>query len=301
VSHEGVRIGTRGSALSTWQARWVADRLSAALPGRTLEIVTISTRGDRDLTPFTELTEAGLFTSDLEKALVERRVDVVVHSLKDLPVTGPAGPPIVSIPLRGDPADALVSCQGHALSDLPPGSRVGTSSPRRACLVRALRRDVEVVPLRGNVDTRVRHLEEGRYDAVILAVAGLARLGLDGKITERLDPRDFPPAPGQGALAIQARGEAGELLDALVGTDDPEARKTATAERSCLSALGGGCSRPIGAHARVESGSILIAAFVGSSDGRTILRAEGSGSDPDEVGRQAAEALLHQGARELLA
>jgi hydroxymethylbilane synthase len=297
----GLRIGTRGSALSTWQARWVADRLAPALPGRSVEIVTISTRGDRDQSPFTELTVAGVFTSELEIALVEGRVDVAVHSLKDLPASDATGLAVISIPLRGDPADAVVSRGGHALAALPAGARVGTSSPRRACLVRAARADVDVVPLRGNVDTRVRHLDEGRYDAVILAVAGLVRLGLEGKITERLDPREFPPAPGQGALALQARGDDEELIDALIRMDDSAARRTASAERSCLVALGGGCSRPIGAHAWLRDEDLTVFAFVGSADGGRVLRAEESGRDPHEVGRLAAQSLIDQGAKALLA
>jgi hydroxymethylbilane synthase len=266
-----------------------------------MDIVPIVTRGDVDQSPFTDLSESGVFTSELEIALVDGRVDVAVHSLKDLPVSPAGGLPIVAVPLRDDPADALVSRGGLTLASLPPAARVGTSSPRRACLVHSLRPDVEVAPVRGNVDTRVRRLDEGAYDAIVLAVAGLARLGLQGRITERLDPRVFPPAPGQGALAVQAREGDVDLYAAVVAMDDVEARSTITAERECLSALGGGCSRPVGAHAWWGGGQLHVAAFVGSADGRVILRAGGSGIVPASVGRAAAEALLGQGAESLLA
>ena len=295
-----VRIGSRGSKLSLWQARWVAERLGAALPGRSIEIVPIVTRGDVDQGPLTDLSESGVFTSELEIALGAGRIDVAVHSLKDLPVGAPGALPIAAVPLRGDPADALVSRDGLTLASLPRGARVGTSSPRRACLVRSLRPDVEVAPIRGNVDTRVRRIDEGAYDAIVLAVAGLARLGLEGRISERLDPRRYPPAPGQGALAVQVREGDAELHAVVVAMDDPEARSTITAERTCLSALGGGCSRPVGAHAWWSGGELHMAAFVGSPDGKTILRASGSGTVPESVGEAAAEALLAQGAEALL-
>lgn len=297
----GVRIGCRGSELSTWQARWVAARLEVALPNLAVELVEITTRGDRHHGSFEGLSETGMFTSELEAALDAGRIDVAVHSLKDLPVSDGAGWPVVSIPLRDDPADALVSREGYALAELPAGARVGTASPRRACLIRARRPELEVVPARGNVDTRVRHLEEGRYDALVLAVAGLTRLGLDGKISERLDARTFPPAPGQGALALQARDDDHAVTAAVVGMEDPRARRTTDAERSCLSALGGGCSRPIGAHARIgDGGELTVWACVGSPDGSRILRTETSGQVPEEVGRAAAASLLDQGARGLL-
>lgn len=296
-----VRLGSRGSKLSLWQARWVAESLGAALPGRSIEIVPIVTRGDLDQGPLTDLSESGVFTSELEIALRAGRIDVAVHSLKDLPVDPPGGLPIAAVPLRDDPADALVSRAGLSLATLPPGARVGTSSPRRACLVLSLRPDVEVAPLRGNVDTRVRKVDDGEYDAIVLAVAGLERLGLEGRISERLDPRLFPPAPGQGALALQVREGDAALDAAVLAIDNSEARSTITAERACLHTLGGGCSRPVGAHAWWSGGVLHIAAFVGSPDGKTVLKASGSGTVPESVGRGAADALLHQGAGALLA
>jgi hydroxymethylbilane synthase len=300
-----LRIGSRGSKLSLWQAGWVADRLAEVLPARTPEIVSIVTRGDLDQLPFLELSESGAFTSDVEMQLAAGKVDLAVHSLKDLPVSALGGLPVVAVPLRDDPADAIVSREGHALAELPPGARVGTSSPRRSCLVRAARPDIEVVPIRGNVDTRVRKLDDGEYDAIVLAVAGLDRVGLVARISERLDPREYPPAPGQAALAVQVRNPLRkvdhELHDAVLSLDDPEARSTTTAERSCLRALGGGCARPIGAHAWSEDDTLHMVAFVGALDGSKIVRVEGSGVDTEKLGEDLAAELLERGAGELLA
>jgi hydroxymethylbilane synthase len=297
-SAERVRLGTRGSKLSLWQAHWVALRLASALPGRRIEIVPVTTRGDVDQRPFTGLEEPGVFTSELESALAEGTIDLAVHSLKDLPVEAD----IAAVPLRADAADALVSRAGLTLAALPAGARVGTSSPRRTALVRASRPDVEIVSIRGNVDTRVRRVDEGAYDAIILAVAGLERLGLQARIGERLDPREFPPAPGQGALAIQVGAAASTKVRAAVSEmDDPAARATVTAERACLRALGGGCSRPVGAYATSERGVVHLVAVVASLDGKRSLRAAGSGPHADEVGMQVAHTLLADGAEELLA
>jgi hydroxymethylbilane synthase len=296
-------VGTRGSALSLWQARWVIGRLSSALPDRTVECVTVTTRGDQLEGPLSELGEVGLFTSALERALLDGRVDVAVHSLKDLPVSVPGALPVAAVPLRGDPADAIVSRDGTPLAALPAGAQVGTSSPRRECLVRSLRPDLRVSLVRGNVDSRVRQLDAGGFDAIVLAVAGLERLGLGHRISERLDPRAFPPAPGQGALAVQvAVGDPD--LDAVVrGLDDPDARSTTSAERACLEALGGGCSRPVGVHARRVGEAVEVTAVAGARDGGRVLRAEASGpaSNPEAAGRAAARALLEAGAAELLA
>jgi len=296
-------VGTRGSALSLWQARWVIERLSRALPGRSVEPVTVTTRGDQLEGPLSDLGETGLFTSALEQALLERRVDVAVHSLKDLPVSVPGAVPVAAVPLRGDPADAIVSRDGGPLASLQAGATVGTSSPRRECLVRSLRPDLRVSPLRGNVDSRVRQLDEGRFDAIVLAVAGLERLGLQHRISERLDPRAFPPAPGQGALAVQVADGDPDLDAAVRRMDDPDARATTSAERACLQALGGGCSRPVGVHAWRVGEAVEVTAVVGSRDGGRVLRAGASGpaSSAEAVGRAAARSLLDAGAAELLA
>lgn len=296
-----VRIGTRGSALALWQARWVEERLRLELPGRGTELVTVTTRGDVHTGAFTGAPEeVGFFTSGIEAALLEGRVDVAVHSLKDLPATGGAGLPVLAVPLRDDPADVLVSRSGEPLDALPPGARVGTSSPRRTCLILALRPDLVVEPIRGNVDTRVSKVRAGDFDATVLAAAGLARLGMADAAAERFDPVDFPPAPGQGALAVQAREDDDELLAAVRRIDDARARTTADTERICLEALGGGCARPIGAHARFDEGRIVLTAVVGTLDGSKLLRAERAGTNPAELGRTVAEELLRLGADRLL-
>lgn len=300
MSRRTIRVGTRGSMLSVWQASWVADRLAVLLPETDVEIVTVRTRGDAHVGPFTDSGVKGLFTSELEAAVVDGRVDVAVHSLKDLPVTTKGGLAIAAVPLRDDPRDALVSRSGAGIGALPDGAKIGTSSPRRACLIRSRRPDVKIVPLRGNVDTRVRQLDEGRCDGIVLAAAGLVRLDLDERISERLDPGDFPPAPGQGALAVQARSEDAELYGAVSAMDDSAARATSSAERFCLEVLGGGCARPVGAYASLGPSGLDLVAFVGALDGTKILRARASGADPRDVGRAAADGLLRQGADELL-
>jgi hydroxymethylbilane synthase len=300
-SAAGVRLGTRGSKLSLWQARWVAMRLATALPGRRIEIVPIVTRGDVDREPFTELTEAGVFTSELDVALADGRIDVAVHSAKDLPVSGAGAAPITAVPVRADAADALVSRDGRTLASLPAGARVGTSSPRRTSLVRSLRPDVEILPLRGNVDTRVARLDEGAYDAILLAVAGLERLGLGERVSERLDPRAFPPAPGQGALAVQVGAADAKVRAAVEAMDDARAHARIRAERECLRALGGGCSRPVGAYATWVGDDLELTAVVGSLDGRTMLRAVATRPDAHTVAAEVASALLAAGAQALLA
>jgi hydroxymethylbilane synthase len=297
-----VRIGTRGSALALWQARWVGERLRRELPDRVIELVTVTTRGDVHTGAFTGAPgEIGFFTSGIEAALREGRIDVAVHSLKDLPASRDDHLPVVAVPLRDDPADVLVSRGGEALDALPAGARVGTSSPRRTCLILARRPDLVVEPIRGNVDTRVAKIRAGDFDATVLAAAGLARLGLADVAVERFDPADFPPAPGQGALAVQAGEDDAELLAAVRRIDDSRARATSEAERLCLEALGGGCARPIGAHARFDGDRIVLTAVVGTLDGSKLVRAERSGTTADDLGRTVAEELLRLGADTLLA
>jgi hydroxymethylbilane synthase len=287
--------------LAIWQATWVANRLTSLRPGLTVDIVRTDTRGDAHAGSFVGLAEKGVFTSELELALLAEEIDLAVHSLKDLPVEPSPEVVIAAVPLRDDPRDVLVSRERRTLAELPAGSRIGTSSPRRTSLLYSRREDVEVVPIRGNVDTRVRRLEEGAYDAIVLAAAGLARLGLEGVVSEWFDPRAFPPAPGQGALAVQVRAMDTELIDAVGALDRPEARETATAERSLLAALGGGCSKPIGAHAWRDEEGLTLVGLIGSADGRRMLRSEASGSVPETLGTEVANRLLDAGAAELLA
>ena len=295
-----LRIGTRGSALALWQAGWVADRLRGR-SGAGVEIVRIESRGDRESGPLTpDVTGPGFFTSELEQALLRGEIDVAVHSLKDLPIEQGGGLEIAAVPVRHDPRDVLVARDGLDLASLPAGARVGTSSPRRASLVRSVRPDVEVVPLRGNVDTRVRSVGEGRNDAVVLAAAGVGRLGLEEHVTEWFDARAFPPAPGQGALAVQVRSSAEDVREVVALLEDAAARASVTAERALLAGLGGGCSMPVGAHAEANRDGVHLVGFAGSVDGRRVLRAESSGADPLAVGHAAAQELLDAGAAEVL-
>ena len=288
-------IGSRGSPLALWQARWVA----AQLPGA--EIAVIKTTGDKITdVPLAQVGGTkGLFIKEIEEALVEGRIDLAVHSLKDVPAQIDPRLIIAAIPAREDPRDALV---GRSLSELPKGARVGTSSLRRAAQLRHLRGDLQLEELRGNVDTRLRKLDEGRYDAIVLAAAGLSRLGLEGRIAERLDPEVMCPAIGQGALAIETRAGDGETRKLLAPLDDPAARAETTAERALLAALGGGCQLPLGGSARLAGDRLRLTAVVASPDGAELVRVTlgGPASDPAELGRRAAEDLLRRGADRIL-
>ena len=286
-----MRIGTRGSALALAQARLVAGALGQA------EIVEIVTSGDR--------APAGgdkpRWVKELEQALLAGEVDIAVHSAKDVPGELPAGLELVGVPPRADARDAL--CGAASLDALPAGARVGTSSVRRQAQLRAARADLDVVPLRGNVDTRLRKLADGDYDAIVLARAGLERLGRTSEAGAELDPRTFVPAPGQGALALEARADDQPAREAGARLTDEEALATLRAERALTAALGGSCHTPIGAHAeRAADGRLVLRAFVGLADGSAWLRDEFAGrpEEPDELGRSVGERLLAAGARELL-
>lgn len=291
-------IGSRGSQLALWQARHVAARLEQL--GVVTRIEIIKTTGDHLQTA--SLVEAGgkgLFTKEIEDALLAGTIDLAVHSLKDLPTETPAGLAIAAIPEREDPRDALV---GRSLAALPQSARVGTSSNRRAAQLRILRPDLQIEPVRGNVDTRIRKLKEGQYDAIVLAAAGLRRLGLEEEIAEILSPEQVCPAPGQGALAIQTRdGDAAQLT--CTGLNHEATRQAVACERAALAALGGGCQLPIGAFARVVNGALELMAIVISPDGRHPLRAQASGPrlQPEELGIKVAHDLLDRGADRILA
>ncbi len=271
-----IRVGTRGSVLALTQARWVAERVAAET-----ELVTINATGPID--------DKSRWVSELERALVEERIDIAVHSAKDVPTQLPPGLELIAIPPREDPHDAI--CGAPSLTALPSGARVGTSSLRRSAQVRALRPDLEVLPIRGNVDTRLRKLRDGECDALVLAAAGLHRLGLqpDGVL------EDLVPAAGQGALAIEAR--SGTTLPELV---DFEATQAVTAERELVHALGASCNTPVGAHARAgDGGQLELSAWVGLPDGTEWLSDRLCGG-PDEIGRLVAGRLRVTGAAELL-
>jgi hydroxymethylbilane synthase len=290
-------IASRGSRLALCQARWVQERLAAlGYPAR-LEI--IRTTGDKITdVPLAKVGGKGLFTKEIEDALLDGHADLAVHSLKDLPTDLPAGLMLAAVPEREDPRDALV---GARLSELPAGARVGTSSLRRAAQLRNLRPDLEIESVRGNLDTRLRKQEQGQYRAIVLAVAGLNRLGWAGRIAEILPPEIMCSAVGQGALAIETRLE-GPARDACRRLDHAPTRAEVTAERALLASLGGGCQVPVGARAILANGRLRLLGLVISPDGASVVRAESEGA-PEEaqsLGAALGARLLEQGARSIL-
>ncbi len=287
-------IGTRGSQLALWQARWVQSQIEDA------GLLIIKTSGDRiTAAALPEVGGKGLFTKEIEEALLDGRADVAVHSLKDLPTEMDPRLVIAAVPSREDVRDALV---GYTVATLPLGARVGTGSPRRAAQLRHIRPDLAVESIRGNVDTRLRKLDEGQYDAIVLAAAGLRRLGLADRIAEYLSPKIMCPAVGQGALGIQCRAGDSETIRRLMALDDAGTRAEVAAERALLAELGGGCRVPIGGSARIEGGTLRLTAVVASPDGGRLVRAavEGSVLDPEALGREAARDLLARGAAQIL-
>ncbi len=291
-------IGTRGSQLALWQARWVKARLEEL--GEACRVETIRTTGDKIAdVPLAKVGTKGLFTKEIEEALLAGAIDLAVHSMKDLPTELPSGLKIAAIPEREDPRDAMLGC---TLAGLPREAKVGTSSLRRAAQLRALRPDLEVEPLRGNLDTRLRKLGEGRYSAIVLAAAGLKRVGWDDRIAEILPINYMCPAVGQGALAIETRADGGAAESACRELEHAATRSAVTAERAVLAALGGGCQVPIGAHAEVVGDRLSIAAVVCTPDGDRLLRrnAEGAAGEAEDLGRELGQALLDAGADDIL-
>ena len=299
-----LRIGTRGSKLALAQTTWVADALRRTHPGLSIEIQIIQTRGDATQAanvPLASFGEKGIFAKELESALLAGEIDLAVHSMKDLEHTLPNGLTIAAVPPREDPRDALL---GSTLDALPHGAKVGTGSVRRRALLLSRRPDLQLLEIRGNIDTRLRKWREGQYQAICLAVAGLNRLGLQENITEILDPDWFTPDPGQGALALQCRAEDTRVGGWLADLDDPITNAAITAERTFLRAFGGGCKTPLGALATGYGWSLHVQGMAASPDGKTILRAEtwgGAGAMPPERhGEELAAALRSQGADRLL-
>jgi len=294
-----MRIGTRGSALALAQSAYVRG----LLPGGPHEVQVIETSGDRhpELS-FQGFGGKGIFTKEIEAALLDRRIDLAVHSLKDLPTDPVPGLAIGALLTREDPRDAWLARDGHSPADLAPGSRVGTSSLRRRSQILARRPDLQVVDLRGNVPTRIANLKTGRFDAIVLAVAGLNRLRLTPDITEILDESWMLPAPGQGILAIQIRDGDATAARTVQGLNDPAAAAEATAERELLAGLGGGCLVPVGARAQVREGQLTLSGFVGHPKGQPSMRSSLGGpvDAAAELGRALATTLLAQGAREIL-
>jgi len=304
---EKITIGTRGSQLALWQTNWVKSQLQHYHTGLKVEITVISTKGDRVLdVSLPKLGEQGkgLFTKELEDAIFERRVDLAVHSLKDLPTELPEGLRIGAICEREDVRDALVARKPiNSFSELPEKAVIGTSSLRRQAQLWAVRRDLAIEPIRGNVDTRLRKLDEGRYDAIVLAAAGLNRLGHGDRITERLSEDLVLPAVGQGALAIETREDDTEVNHIVQSLEHSPTRLCCSAERAFLKGLGGGCLVPIAAHATINSSEMTLNGLVASPDGAKVLRGRQSGPSqaPDTIGQELAKEMLERGADKLLA
>jgi len=300
-----LKIGSRGSQLALWQASHVAGRLREH--GHEVSIEIIRTSGDAmQHLAFAQVGASvpkGMFTKEIEEALYERRIDLAVHSLKDLPTALDVAFTIAAIPARGDARDAFVSLDHESFSSLPAGARIGTSSLRRQAQLRAVRSDLDYLEFRGNVDTRLRKLSEGQADAIILASAGLERLGRTDYVRERFPALVLCPAAGQGALAIETRADDPATMEALAFLDDPATRFAVTAERAVLVALGGGCQVPIGVYGEPSPEGFTITAAVASVDGRQVVRAaldhQGS-ADPVELGKKLAEGLVRQGAGTIL-
>ncbi|OGO78037.1 MAG: hydroxymethylbilane synthase [Chloroflexi bacterium RIFOXYD12_FULL_57_15] len=298
-------FATRPSALARWQTNWVINALKNVHSDLDCEEKIITTQGDKILDkPLPEIGGKGLFTQELESELLSGAVHCAVHSLKDLPVENPAGLTIGCIPARAEVRDALISAKNYTIATLPEGAVVGTSSLRRAAQLLAARPDLKIESLRGNVDTRLRKALDGQYDAIILAGAGLTRLGLDQHVTEWIPLDVMLPAPGQGALAIQCRADDQTILSLLAALEDDSTRKAVTAERAFLSGLGGGCAVPVAAHAelgiRNDELGITLRGVVASPDGENIIRVEGYGNNPLELGKRLADEAIAQGAQKLL-
>ncbi|QDS98313.1 hydroxymethylbilane synthase [Adhaeretor mobilis] len=304
-SDSPLRIGTRASKLARWQSDWVAAELKKH--GHAAEIVEISTQGDTQQSgSVASLGLQGVFTKEIQSALLAGEVDIAVHSLKDLPTETIAGLRLAAVPRRANPADALVSSAGR-LSELPAGAKIGTGSTRRQAQLLAARHDLNVVGIRGNVDTRLRKLDDGEYDAIVLAAAGLTRLGWKDRITELLNPPTMLPAPGQGALGLECRADDEGVIAALSLLDHEETHRATTAERTMLAVLDGGCSAPIAAWGRLEMDDdeqpqLKLDGLVASLDGTEVLRASTSGrpGQAEELGRIAAEQLLDLGAADII-
>jgi hydroxymethylbilane synthase len=297
-----IHIGSRGSKLALWQANWVQSELLKRHPNLSVEIITIKTKGDKILdVPLAKVGGKGLFVKEIEDALLAGKIDLAVHSMKDMPAELPKGLTIGAIPQRENPQDVLISKKGR-LADLPKGARIGTSSLRRASQILYARPDIGIIPLRGNLDTRLRKLDEGDMDAIVLAAAGIRRLGLKHRITEYLDSGVMLPAAGQGALCVEVR-TGDEKTSALVGElDHAETRAVVLGERTFLHRLGGSCQVPIAAHGRIEDGRFELSGLVAEPDGSRVFREAitGPAVSCESMGTELAQQLMGQGAMTII-
>jgi len=295
-----IKIGTRGSTLALRQTAGVGERIAQQHPDLHIEVVRIKTAGDRITdVPLAQVGGKGLFVKEIEEALLRGEIDLAVHSMKDVPSELPSGLHLGAVTEREDPRDALISREAQGLRELPPAARIGTSSLRRGAQLLGINPQWEIVPLRGNLDTRIRKLKTEGLDAVIVAAAGVRRMGLEDKVTEYLPPEVMLPAVGQGALGIECLQE-GEINELIAFLNHPQSAMAVAGERAFLRRLGGGCHVPIAAYGEVRRGGLFMRGLVVRLDGSHLFRAEAQGTDPEGVGKQLAEDLLSQGAEEVL-
>ncbi len=303
IMKKKIKIGTRGSPLALWQAQWVKSGLSVYHPDTDLEIITIKTTGDKILdAPLAKVGGKGLFVKEIEDALMNGRVDLAVHSMKDMPADVPSGLCIGAVPKRENPCDVLISYNHIPLKDLPRGARIGTSSLRRAAQILAIKPGVSIVPLRGNLDTRIKKIESHELDAVVLAAAGVHRLNLKDKITQYLDPAWMIPAVGQGALCIEIRDNDADMRSMTACLDHGETHHAVAAERAFLKTLEGGCQVPIAGHGQIKDGILTLTGRVADLDGSKVITHQISGpvSEAEHLGIQLARRLMDMGAGNIL-
>jgi hydroxymethylbilane synthase len=304
MTESSLRIATRKSPLALWQANHVREALLARNPGLKVELLTMTTQGDKILdTPLAKVGGKGLFVKELEVGMLEGRADLAVHSMKDVPVEFPDGLGLAAVLPREDPRDVLISNRFSSIDELPDGARVGTSSLRRQCQLRARRPDLRILDLRGNVNTRLKKLDEDAYDAILLAAAGVRRMGWESRITELLPPEQFLPAIGQGAIGIEIRIDDARVAGLVAQLNDPRTATRIAAERALNEGLQGGCQVPIAGYSEISHGVIVLRALVGRPDGSELVQGVISGrpEDAEELGRVLADDLLSRGAREILA
>lgn len=303
LMRDAIKIGSRGSKLALWQANWVKSALQSENPSLAVDISVIKTKGDKILdAPLAKVGGKGLFVKEIEEALLNGEIDLAVHSMKDMPSEIPEGLCVGAIPERESPNDVLIAKKGELLSELRPGAIIGTSSLRRAAQLKYSRPDIEILPLRGNLDTRIRKLETENMDAIVLAAAGMKRLGLESRITEYMDENIMLPAVGQGALCIEIRKSDPEIEGAISSLNHPETEAAVNGERAFLHRLEGGCQVPIAAHGTIKNGTFTICGLVADVNGTAMIKDTLSGpvESSENIGVRLADRLLEMGAKPIL-